>query len=344
MTTPFLHCRGLQKRFGDTPAVVDGTLGVERGAITALLGPSGCGKTTMLRLIAGFERPDAGEVVLNGELLSSPSKMVPPEKRRVGFVFQDNALFPHLDVVHNIAFGARRGAGRKAKVREMLTLAGLEGLEKRMPHELSGGQQRRVALARTLAAEPDLVLLDEPFSNLDPTLRARVRNDVWTLIRECRATALMVTHDHEEALSLTGKVAVMLDGRVHQVATAAELYARPANRDVASFIGDANFIRGTASKGVASSVLGTFPVDGDGEGAIDIMVRPEDLVIEDDALVTARVEWAEFYGHDQVVGLRLPGDELVRVRVLGNRVHTPGDEVGVLVRGKPVAYARNGRA
>ena len=338
MTEPFIKCAGVTKAFGSTIAVDHTDLQLDRGTILALLGPSGCGKTTLLRLIAGFERVDEGTIELGGRLLSSPRNSLPPEKRRVGLVFQDYALFPHLNVEANVAFGVPRGVDKKARIAEMLELVGLDRLGKRMPHELSGGQQQRVALARTLAAEPDLVLLDEPFSNLDPSLRTRVRNDVWRILRECNQTAIVVTHDQEEAFGLPGLVGVMLDGRILQVGTAPELYLRPADRRVAEFIGDANFIRGDKQGSAAACALGTIPVTGEREGAVDLMVRPEDIRLDPDAPLQAEVVRTEYYGHDQVVFLRLPDGEIVRVRVLQGASYAPGEVYGLRLAGEAIAY------
>ena len=218
-----VRCRGLTKIFGAVRAVDDMSLDVDPGEIVALLGPSGCGKTTFLRLIAGFERPDAGSVLLADEEVAGPGRFLPPERRRIGMVFQDYALFPHLSVADNVAFGlarrrrlSARGAHRDAaeSVGRLLALVGLEGLGARLPHEISGGQQQRVALARALAPAPAVVLLDEPFSNLDATLRAEVRAEVRGILREAGATAVFVTHDQEEALSLADRVAVMRAGHL----------------------------------------------------------------------------------------------------------------------------------
>jgi iron(III) transport system ATP-binding protein len=224
MSETFLTCRGLYKRFGTTNAVDGVDLNVADGHLLSLVGPSGCGKTTLLRLIAGFETPDAGEIELDGRRLCGPGTFVPPEKRKISLVFQDFALFPHMNVAANISFGLPKEADKKRRVGELLDLVGLQGLESRMPHQLSGGQQQRVALARALAAEPKLILLDEPFSNLDPSVRARVRGEVKQLLQTVGITAIFVTHDQEEALSLAEQVGVMIDGHILQVGTPTEVY------------------------------------------------------------------------------------------------------------------------
>jgi iron(III) transport system ATP-binding protein len=341
MTEPYLAVRGLRKTFGSTVAIDNADLALEKGDILALLGPSGCGKTTMLRIIGGFERPDAGTIELGGRLLSSPTVSVRPERRKVGLVFQEYALFPHLSVEANISFGLPRGVSKKQRIGELLEVVGLTGLGKRMPHELSGGQQQRVALARTLAAEPELVLLDEPFSNLDPTLRARVRAEVWQILREFNTTAIVVTHDQEEAFSLPGLVGVMLEGRIRQVDTAANVYRFPADRDVAAFIGDANFLPGEAKGTIAVCALGEMPSAGPTQGLVDVMIRPEDLRIDPASLARGRVVASEYYGHDQVVALRLADGEVVRVRITRGGPFAIGDELGVSLSVNSVqAFAR----
>ena len=257
-----LRLEGVSKRFATSSAPIvaadEVTLEVGKGELIALLGPSGCGKTTTLRLIAGFERVDSGLVEIDGRVVASKGVHLPPQLRRVGMVFQEYALFPHVNVLANIQFGLRRlpEEARAARTREVMELAGLSGLEERMPHQLSGGQQQRVALARALAPHPALILLDEPFSNLDAGLRARVREEVREILRAANTTAIFVTHDQEEALSLVDRVAVMLDGRVEQVAPPHELYANPASRAVAEFIGEANFLPGVGQGETIECELG----------------------------------------------------------------------------------------
>ena len=237
---------GVHKAFAECRAVDGVNLDIETGEIMALLGPSGCGKTTMLRLLAGFERPDQGCIQLDGEIIAGGRTFLPPEKRRLGMVFQDYALFPHLSVRGNVAYALGR-RGDRSRVDEVLELVGLGELAERAPHELSGGQQQRVALARALAGTPSAVLLDEPFSGLDAALRARVRGEVREILRRAGVTALFVTHDQEEALSLADRVAVMCDGRIAQVGTPEEVYGRPESRWVAEFLGEADVLPGTVS-------------------------------------------------------------------------------------------------
>lgn len=340
MNEPFLICRGLSKRFGRVSAVRDLNLSVERGRTVALLGPSGCGKTTLLRLIAGFERPHAGSVELGGRTLVDQGTFIPPERRWVGMVFQDYALFPHLNVESNVAFGLPKGRDR-GRARALLSLVGLNGLGSRMPHELSGGQQQRVALARTLAAEPELVLLDEPFSNLDPALRVQVRADVRRVLESLGTTAIFVTHDQEEALSLAQRVAVMLDGSVHQVGTPWEVYTRPASRQVAEFMGDANFLPGQVRDGYVECELGKLPVLATFAGPAEVMVRAENLQLSAETGLPVEVVGREFFGHDQVIVARLSSGTVLRVRSLADLDVEPGLRLGMRLTGDVVAYPAN---
>jgi len=330
-----LRLRGLRKAFGSVRAV-DGTdLVVPAGDTCALLGPSGCGKTTTLRLIAGLERPDAGEIVVGGRTVSGDGCFVPAEQRRIGMVFQDYALFPHLDVAGNVGYGL----GRKpdpARVREALELVGLAGSEKRPVHELSGGQQQRVALARALAPTPDLVLLDEPFSNLDASLRDRLRQEVSEILRTAGVTALFVTHDQEEAMSIAETVAVMRDGRVEQAGTPEEVYLRPATRWMATFLGDIEVLPGEARDGRCDCELGSLPAGRDASGAVEVLVRPESVAIGFNGPASAahaEVVTRRFFGHDQLVGLRLRSGKIVSSRRLGYPAWHPGDRVQVWIEG-----------
>jgi iron(III) transport system ATP-binding protein len=294
---PALRTLGLTKHFGDVTAVDAVDLEVRDGEFLGVLGPSGCGKTTLLRLIAGFERPDAGGIEIGGRVVAGPRRLEPPERRRIGMVFQESALFPHLDVAGNIGFGLR-GTHRAARVAELVALTGLAGLQQRMPHELSGGQQQRVALARALAPNPALVLLDEPFSSLDATLRAQLRGEVREILRAAGATTVFVTHDQAEALEISDRVAIMRAGRVEQVGAPEAVYLRPVNRFVAGFVGEANFIRGEIRDGMVTTFLGRFPSTDrtihDGTGA-DILLRPEQV----DILPADRL--AEPPGDDEVL-------------------------------------------
>jgi iron(III) transport system ATP-binding protein len=332
---PALELRGVHKAFGEVRAVAGLDLEVERGSICALLGPSGCGKTTTLRLIAGLERPDDGEVLVAGRTLASPTEFVAPDKRRIGMVFQDYALFPHMDVAANVAYGLGRRPD-SGRVRRALELVGLGDAAARSVHQLSGGQQQRVALARALAPTPDLVLLDEPFSNLDAGLRDRLRQEVREILLEAGVTALFVTHDQEEALSLADTVAVMRDGRIEQAGSPEEIYSRPATRWMAEFIGEIEALPGEARDGRAACELGSFPVDEGITGPVDVLVRPESLAMGlqgPQGAPAAEVVSRRFFGHDQLVELRLPSGRVIRSRRLGFPPWHPGDRVDVWVDG-----------
>jgi iron(III) transport system ATP-binding protein len=277
-----LEVRGLSRSYGGHPALADADVTVEEGSITVVLGPSGSGKTTLLRLVAGFERPDAGTVTVGGQLVAGPGRLVPPERRRVAIVPQEGALFPHLSVAANIAFGLHRGPDRSARVTECLELVGLAGYERRRPDQLSGGQQQRVALARALAPHPSLILLDEPFSALDAAMRPQVRADVVAALRADGATAVVVTHDRDEALALADQVVVMIDGRIEQAADPVTLYRSPANSRVAEFIGRGEVVRGVRDGDVVRTPSGELPVDPasrTSDGEVDVVVRPEPVLV-----------------------------------------------------------------
>ena len=331
------------KHFGTVGAANGVSFALRRGHLLALLGPSGCGKTTTLRLIAGFENADAGTVEIGGQQVAAPGLHRPPEKRRVGMVFQEYALFPHVNVWQNVDFGlAKLETGqRRRRVGDVLELVGLTGLGERMPHELSGGQQQRVALARALAPEPDLILLDEPFSNLDAGLRVRVRAEVRAILKQAGATAIFVTHDQEEALSLVDEVAVMLNGRVCQIASPQKLYRQPASREVATFIGDANFIPGIGYGRHVESLLGNLETQVPIEGPVDVLVRPETIEISpapSDAHAH-RVRQQLFFGHDQLVTVQLSSGENIDVRLGPAYTFAINQPVSVRVRGPVMAYS-----
>ncbi|MDH4118032.1 MAG: ABC transporter ATP-binding protein [Acidimicrobiia bacterium] len=308
---PTIRAREVSKRFGNTVALDGFSLDVWKGGLLTLLGPSGCGKTTALRIIAGFDRPDSGSVDLNGTPVVSPGLYTPPERRSVGMVFQDYALFPHMTVEQNIAYGL--GKDRRHRIAEALELVGLSAVAKRHPHELSGGQQQRVALARAIAPEPEVILFDEPFSNLDATLRDRVRRELRSILTNADATAVFVTHDQEEALAMSDVVAVMREGRVLQAAPPDLLYRRPADPWTAAFIGDADFLDGHASGGQVATAVGVFPTDL--TGRVSVMIRPEAVRIDPDPAGAARVLDREYYGHDQLVTVALENGSIVRSRM-----------------------------
>ncbi|MFF6782596.1 ATP-binding cassette domain-containing protein [Streptomyces sp. NPDC012510] len=350
-----LRVERLAKSYGPGAPVLRGLdLTVPGGALAAVLGPSGCGKTTLLRIVAGFLRADAGTVTLGGRTLTGPGVHLPPERRRVGIVPQEGALFPHLSVARNVAFGLAgpdRGE-RRRRTDEMLDLVGLAGHGDRMPHELSGGQQQRIALARALAPRPDLVLLDEPFNALDSALRAGVRADVRAALRATGATALLVTHDQQEALSTADLVAVVRQGRVAQCDTPQELYRSPADPWVAGFVGDAVLLPGTVrgDSATATTALGTVKLAPRPHGwrTGTVVLRPEQLRLTDpdsdadaDAAEAVRGTVTDvcFYGHDAKVTVAVPGlDEPVEVRLAGPVRVGPGQETGVLVTGEATLH------
>jgi iron(III) transport system ATP-binding protein len=339
-----LSVAGLSKAFGDSPVLVDLDLEVPTGSLTAVLGPSGCGKTTLLRLLGGFEHADSGSIRLGEKVLSDRRTHLAPERRAIGFVPQEGALFPHLDVAANVGFGLPRALRRGDRVEELLELVDLAGLGKRLPHQLSGGQQQRVALARALAPEPGLVLLDEPFDALDAGLRAQVRGEVRETLRAAGATALLVTHDQEEALSLADVVAVMREGRIVQSADPQTLYREPVDAEVALFVGEAVLLNALLHGDHAETSLGRLPIRGapTGEQRGVVMLRPEQISCHDRPLTGSprgRVLTTEFFGHDATarVSLRGGGLEIV-ARSVGHRLPRVGDEVSIMVEGSALAY------
>jgi len=335
---PALELRGLTKSFGPR-RVLDGVdLTVAHGSVTAILGPSGGGKTTVLRIIAGFEVPDSGTVAIDGVTVAAPTVNLPPERRRVGVVPQEGALFPHLDIAGNVGFGLPRNDDRADRIAEVLDLVGLPGIQRMRPHQLSGGQQHRVALARALAPRPSIVVLDEPFSSLDAGLRAQVREEVLAALQQARTTAIIVTHDQQEAISVADQVAVLLHGRIAQSADPVTLYEEPGSLDLATFVGEAVVLPGEFDGKHVRSGLGVLDVHLGGSrpavGPVYVVVRPEQIEIGDceqevGGMVTSRI----FYGHDGIVRIRLADGSIVTARVQAARLPAPGSAVAVSVRG-----------
>ncbi|TMS00634.1 ABC transporter ATP-binding protein [Nonomuraea basaltis] len=331
-----LKIGGLVKCYEPPARVLDGLdLSVPAGLLAAVLGPSGCGKTTLLRVVAGFLRADAGAVELGGRVVCGPGVHLPPERRRVGIVPQEGALFPHLSVAANVAFGVSgtSRAERRRRTGEMLELVGLPGFGQRMPHELSGGQQQRVAVARALAPAPDLVLLDEPFNALDSALRAGLRADVRAALLATGATGVLVTHDQQEALSTADLVAVVREGRVAQCGTPEEVYQRPADLWVAGFVGEAVFLPAVAEGGAAGTPLGRVPLAAPAHGGGVVVLRPEQLVLGEPGTRGTVVD-VRYYGHDAMVHVAVDGlPDPVPVRVPSPAGVRPGEETGVSVTG-----------
>lgn len=344
-----LTVEGLVAGYGSVPVLRGLDLAVPQGELAAVLGPSGCGKTTLLRVLAGLHPLREGRVALGDRVLSAPGVNVPPERRGIGLVPQEGALFPHLSVAANVAFGLSRAQRREGRVDEVLELVGLAGFGKRMPAQLSGGQQQRVALARALAPRPGVVLLDEPFSSLDAALRAELRADVRAALRASGATALLVTHDQEEALGMADLVAVLRDGVVAQLGTPQQVYLEPADLDVALFVGEAVVFEADSGNGAVQTPLGKLAVTGGTEGtecAVErdeagracpgtVLVRPEQVRIDPSGRdgVTATVSDVLFHGHDATVLLRLRDGNQVRCRVQGPLPAGRGDTVSVSVSG-----------
>ena len=342
---PLLDIQDLHHAYAGKPggheAVRGLSFALERGTIGCLLGPSGCGKTTVLRCIAGFETPSAGRILLNGVVVSSAQASLPPEKRRIGMVFQEHALFPHLTAARNIAFGFSNKKETQSRVQELAALTGITDTLQKFPHELSGGQQQRVALARALAPKPDLLLLDEPFSNLDTGLRERLSHELRDIIKASGATAILVTHDQNEAFAMADEIGVLHDGRIEQWDSAYNLYHRPVNRFVADFVGQGAFLPARVlnqrSVEIELGVLeGNIPsacqigCDACGKGCrADVLLRPDDVVHDDDAPTRAEVVHKAFRGAEIMYTLKLESGRKVLALVPSHHNHALGERIGI---------------
>ncbi len=364
---------GLYKAFGAHPVLTGVDLEVPAGSLTAILGPSGSGKTTLLRLLAGFERADAGTISIGDGLVDGPGVYVAPERRRIGYVPQEGSLFPHLTIEANVGFGLPARDRRAGRAASMLEMVGLGGLGRRYPHQLSGGQQQRIALARALAIEPAVVLLDEPFASLDAHLRASVRADVQQIFRRAGTTAVLVTHDQDEALSVADRVAALRDGTIAQYAAPEDLYCRPVDADLATFVGEANLLEGVLNGAVVKTLLGNLPLDpaattalGTG-GQVTVLIRPEqiELTPADHPLahgpsgphgppapdgpsaadgLPGRVTSYGYHGHDAVLHVqpdRAPDDRTLVVRIIGGPHLPVGSPVTLRAAGPVFAWPRD---
>jgi iron(III) transport system ATP-binding protein len=335
LTPPLLAISDLRHAYGSNEVIKGLSLTLNKGTIGCLLGASGCGKTTVLRCIAGFEPVQAGEISLNGQIVSRRGVLIPTEARHVGMVFQDYALFPHLTVAENIAFGLRGGdrAARAHRVDEVLEIVRLPGVRDKYPDELSGGQQQRIALARALAPRPDLLLLDEPFSNLDVDFRAKLTVEVREILKQQNTTAILVTHDQNEAFSLADEIGIMRDGAIEQWDTPYRLYHEPVNRYVADFVGQGVFLPGTVLSDARIRLeLGVFQADTSDwpQGTeVDVLLRPDDILHDDASPLQAKVLHKAFRGAQFLYTLQLPAGGHVMSLVPSHHNHALGERIGI---------------
>ncbi|MDD9857382.1 MAG: ABC transporter ATP-binding protein [Gammaproteobacteria bacterium] len=331
-----LEVRGISCRYERRAAVVDTSFTLEQGMVASLLGPSGCGKTTVLRAIAGFQALDAGSIHLSGHCIADRRGGLPPERRKLSMVFQDHALFPHLSVEKNVAAGlfARAAAETRDIVQSILEKVGLAGMNHRYPHELSGGQQQRVALARALAPSPQLLLMDEPFSNLDPDLREKLRQEVYGLLQDIGATCLLVTHDQQDAFTFGERVGVMRDGAIEQWDTAYRVYHEPATRFVADFIGEGVFIDGVVSAGnrIDTELASLRGAAGHPPGTrVKVLIRPDDIIHDDNSPRCATITQRAFRGENYLYTLALPSGAEILSLVPSHHNHAVGEDLGIVL-------------
>ncbi len=322
-----IRARSVTKSYGSEIVLSDFNLDVWNGSIVGILGISGSGKTTALRLLAGFDKPDSGIIEMRNRVISSEDTFLPPEERNVGMVFQDYALFPHLNVEKNISFGLSRDEIKSGRLEEVLSMCNLETYRNKFPQELSGGQQQRVSLARALAPKPEVILLDEPFTSLDAHMARDLREEVVSLLRQTETTAIIVTHDQEEALSVCDVVSVLENGSVIQSATPQEIYLNPVSQTVANSVGDPNILKGFSVDGRVETSLGTFVTAYN--GALDVSIRPECIELLLDSEGSYVVKECTFYGHDQVISFQNSKGEVFRARSLQNTIYEAGDKVNI---------------
>lgn len=337
----FIRLRNVNKSYGRTGAVIDLDLNIPKSEITVLLGRSGCGKTTTLRLIAGLEKPDSGDIWIGDQQVSGGTVWKSATDRQIGMVFQDYALFPHLTVAQNIAFGIsnQKSAARKNRITEMLALVGLQNMEERYPHQLSGGQQQRVALARALAPAPNVLLLDEPFSNLDASLRQTMREEIDRILHEAKVTTVFVTHDQEEALRLADELVVMDEGHLLQSGPPEEVYRYPTDLRVAQFLAKVNVLTGEADQGMVETTIGRLPLHTPNlTGRVDVVVFPEAISLTPDPHSAIHIEEVSYFGFHQLVTLRLENDTTIQARTWSHASFAVGEKVRAVVEAPVVAF------
>jgi len=328
------HLRLKNISFSYDKAILDKiSLSIDKGDILSIVGPSGSGKTTLLKLIAGLERPKNGNIYMNGEPISSKNMFVNIENRKIGMVFQQAMLFPHLTIEDNVKFGIKKRKFSDDRVAEVLDLVELSHMKKRHPHTLSGGEAQRIALARALAPKPEILLLDEPFANIDASLRTALRADLRKILDKISLTTIFVTHDQEEAFVFGDKICIMNNGEILQFDTPTNIYRQPNSTWIAEFLGQANLVVGQAKNKIASTAIGEIPLSKKESGSVKVMIRPENLDLL--AYGSWQIQNIEYYGHDAMYTLENDTKQSIRVRVLQEPIYKIGNKVGIVYTGPP---------